>query len=52
MVRYSGSAPFEVAGLLQVNALVPMEVKPGSDVPVLVTISAVQSQDRVTIAVR
>ena len=52
MVQYSGSAPFEVAGLLQVNALVPPEVHPGSNVPVLLTIGAAQSQDRVTIAVR
>jgi uncharacterized protein (TIGR03437 family) len=52
MLQYEGSAPFAVAGLLQVNAVVPMEVKPGSDVPIVLTIGSVQSPDRVTIAVR
>jgi uncharacterized protein (TIGR03437 family) len=50
-VQYAGSAPGEVAGLLQVNAVVPQGVSPGPAVPVTVSVGGIASQSRVTIAV-
>jgi uncharacterized protein (TIGR03437 family) len=50
-VQYAGSAPNEVAGLLQVNAVVPPGVGPGSAVPVTVSVGGVVSQGVVVIAV-
>jgi len=52
MVQYAGSAPDEVAGLLQVNAIVPQAVGPGSMVPVTVGVGGIASQAGVTIAVQ
>lgn len=51
-VQYDGSAGNSVAGLLQVNVLVPQGVTPGPAVPVSITIGGVKSQDGVTIAVK
>jgi len=51
-VQYAGSAPGEVAGLLQVNAVVPRGVGPGSAVPVTVRVGEIASQAGVTIAVK
>ncbi len=51
VVQYAGSAPGEVAGLLQVNAFVPDKVTPGPAVPVTLTIGGVPSQPTVTITV-
>jgi uncharacterized protein (TIGR03437 family) len=50
-VQYAGSAPDEVAGLLQVNAVVPPGVGPGSAVPVSLSVGGVASQPGVVIAV-
>jgi uncharacterized protein (TIGR03437 family) len=50
-VQYAGSAPGEVAGLLQVNAVIPQGISPGSAVPVTVSVGGIASQARVTIAV-
>jgi uncharacterized protein (TIGR03437 family) len=50
-VVYSGGAPGAIAGLVQVNAIVPTGVTPGSSVPVLVTIGSATSQPGVIIAV-
>jgi uncharacterized protein (TIGR03437 family) len=50
-VSYCGEAPDSTAGLVQVNALVPESVTPGSAVPVSITIGGVQSQANVTVAV-
>ena len=50
-VVYSGSAPGFVAGLLQVNAVVPQGVTPGSAVSVVMTVGTQQSQAGATIAV-
>ncbi len=50
-VLYAGSAPTAVAGVLQVNARVPMDVVPGQAVPVLLDIGGRNSQSGVTIAV-
>lgn len=49
---FKGSAPHSVAGLFQVNAVVPMNVTPGSAVPIVLKIGAAQSQNGVTIAVQ
>jgi len=51
-VQYAGSAPDEVAGLFQVNAVVPQGVGPGSEVPVAVSVGGIASQAGVTIAVK
>lgn len=51
-VMYHGSAPGEVAGMLQVNAVVPAGIAPGSAVPIFVTVGGKQSQSGATIAVK
>jgi uncharacterized protein (TIGR03437 family) len=51
-VSYCGEAPFELAGLVQVNALVPESVTPGAAVSVTITIGNVASQANVTLAVK
>ena len=50
-VTYHGSAPGEVAGVLQVNAVVPPGITPGPAVPILITVGGNQSQSGATIAV-
>lgn len=50
-VLYAGSAPGEVDGVVQINAIVPPGATPGS-VPILVTIGGVPSQTGVTIAIQ
>ncbi len=52
VVQYAGSAPGLVAGLLQVNAVVPPSIAPGASVPVTVSVGGVASQRGVTIAVK
>ncbi|MGA3023828.1 MAG: hypothetical protein ABSF98_03555 [Bryobacteraceae bacterium] len=51
-LNYSGSAPDAVAGLLQVNAVVPANVTPGPAVPIVLIVGGVKSPDGVTIAVQ
>ena len=51
-VSYAGSAPDAVAGLLQINAVVPPGVTPGSAVPITLKVGNAVSQDGVTIAVK
>jgi uncharacterized protein (TIGR03437 family) len=51
-VQYVGGAPGYMPGLLQINAIVPAEVQPGSNVPFQITIGGVSSQASVTLAVR
>jgi uncharacterized protein (TIGR03437 family) len=51
-LQYAGSAPGEIAGLLQVNAVVPQSVSPGSAVPVIVNVGGIASQAGVTVAVK
>ena len=51
-VNYCGEAPDLTAGVVQVNALVPESVTPGSAVPVTITIGGVTSQTGVTLAVK
>ena len=52
VVQYAGSAPNLVAGLLQVNAVVPTSIAPGASVPVTVSVGGASSQRNVTIAVK
>jgi len=51
-VQYAGSAPGEVEGLLQVNAVVPHATAPGSAVPLTVTVGGIAAQTGVTIPVK
>jgi uncharacterized protein (TIGR03437 family) len=51
-LNYCGEAPDATAGLVQVNALIPESVTPGSAVPVSITIGVVTSQANVTVAVK
>lgn len=51
-IYYAGGAPQLVAGVLQVDVRVPMEVAPGPAVPLLVTLDGINSQGDVTVAVR
>lgn len=52
VVQYAGSAPGLVAGLLQVNAVVPPSIASGASVPVAVSVGGLSSQRGVTIAVK
>jgi uncharacterized protein (TIGR03437 family) len=51
-VEYCGAAPFNVAGLFQINARIDPLVTPGDAVPVRVVIGGKASQSGVTMAVR
>ena len=51
-VTYAGTVPTVVAGLLQVNTVVPAGLTPGATIPVLITMGGVASQTGVTISVR
>ena len=52
VVQYAGSSGDAVAGLLQVNAVVPQGVTPGTVVPIVVSVGGVPAQSGVTIAVQ
>ncbi len=52
VVQYAGSAGASVAGLFQVNAVVPQAVAPSAAVPITVSVGGVPSQSGVTIAVQ
>ena len=51
-VVYAGAAPDEVAGMIQVNAVVPQSITPGPAVPLSLAIGGVSSPPGVTIAVQ
>ena len=51
VVQYAGGAPGFVAGLMQVNLLIPANISPGPAVPVVLKLADIQSQGGVTIAV-
>jgi uncharacterized protein (TIGR03437 family) len=51
-VPYQGAAPGIVQGVLQINAVVPTGIAPGSTVPIELTIGGVTSPAGVTLAVR
>jgi trimeric autotransporter adhesin len=50
-VRFAGEAPGIVSGVMQVNVVVPPAVRTG-DLPVVVTVGGVPSQNGVTVSVR
>jgi uncharacterized protein (TIGR03437 family) len=52
LVEFEGSAGNAVAGLFQVNAVVPQTVTPGTAVPIAISVGGVVSQSGVTIAVQ
>jgi hypothetical protein len=49
---YAGAAPTIVAGLMQVNAVVPQNAPAGGAMPVNLTVGTATSQQRVTLAVK
>jgi uncharacterized protein (TIGR03437 family) len=55
LVTYSGAAPGEIAGLIQVNVRIPAQVSPGNAVPVAIQVAGAignaSSQTTATIAV-
>jgi trimeric autotransporter adhesin len=51
-LQYFGGAPGEIAGLMQINAVVPNGIQTGNAVPVMLKVGDASSQPGVTIAVR
>lgn len=51
-VNYAGAAPGLVAGVLQVNVLVPQQAPSGDAIPVVLKVGSVSSQSGVTLAIR
>ena len=51
-VLYAGAAPGGVAGLLQVNCIVPLTAPTGLSVPIVLVVGTASSQAGVTIAIR
>jgi uncharacterized protein (TIGR03437 family) len=50
-VLYAGGAPGEVAGLMQINARIPISIQTGSAVPIVVRVGDAVSPSGVTISV-
>jgi uncharacterized protein (TIGR03437 family) len=51
LAQYAGGAPGFVAGLMQVNVVIPTNISPGPAVPVVLNVAGFQSQSGVSIAV-
>lgn len=51
-IQYAGPAPGAVAGLFQVNAIVPAGVTPGPAVSIYFSVGSFESQSGATVAVR
>ncbi|HYP14553.1 MAG TPA: SBBP repeat-containing protein [Bryobacteraceae bacterium] len=51
-VLYVGATPGQVAGLLQINARIPMNAPSGAEVPITLTVGGVSSPMGVTLAIR
>ena len=51
-VLYSGAVQATIAGLTQINAMIPFGVTPGANVPLVIQIGKWQSQAGVTVAVQ
>jgi uncharacterized protein (TIGR03437 family) len=51
-VSYAGAAPGMIAGVLQVNCIVPADVAPGASVPVTLQIGGASSQANLTMAIK
>jgi uncharacterized protein (TIGR03437 family) len=50
-LRYAGAAPFEIAGLLQINAVIPTGLTPSDTTPLVLAIGGATSHSGCTIAV-
>lgn len=50
-VSYAGGAPGLVAGVMQINAMIPAGIETGTAVPLLIQVGGVASQSSVTVAV-
>ncbi len=50
-VQYAGTAPGDVAGVLQINAVIPIDC-PTGNVPVGISVGIYASPDNVTVAVQ
>jgi uncharacterized protein (TIGR03437 family) len=51
-ISYCGAAPGFTAGLLQVNAVIPADIQPGSSVPVILQAGKASSPATVTMSIR
>lgn len=51
-VQYAGGSPGALAGLLQVNVLVPQKIAAGPSVPIVLTIGGKTTQTGVTVSIR
>ena len=51
-VLYAGAAPGLVAGVLQVNLRIPMDVAASDEIPMVLAVGGIASQPGVTLAVR
>jgi uncharacterized protein (TIGR03437 family) len=51
-IQYAGAAPGFTAGLMQVNAVIPEGVVPGTEVPVVIQVGNNRSRAGVTLSVR
>jgi uncharacterized protein (TIGR03437 family) len=51
-IQYAGGAPTLVAGVIQINAVVPSNVASGPSIPVVLTIGEASSQEEITMAIR
>jgi uncharacterized protein (TIGR03437 family) len=51
-VLYAGGAPFEVAGVLQINVRLPLAARTGTAIPLRVQVGTHTSADGVTIAIQ
>jgi uncharacterized protein (TIGR03437 family) len=51
-VAYAGPAPGQVAGLVQINAVIPDTVPTGPAVPLTISVDSISSATGVTIAIR
>ena len=51
-VKYAGSAPGSIYGVMQVNIQIPANAQPGSAVPLVINVGGNNSQQNVTIAIQ
>ena len=51
-VSYAGAAPGEIAGVMQINVVIPDNAPTGAAVPVLLRVGAAQSPTNTTIAIK
>ena len=51
VVSYAGAAPGEVNGLVQINAVIPQGIAPGTALPITVTVGNIPAPGAITVAV-